>query len=151
MVLYLYHTHSWPKLNYDAGEALYRFLLAQSEIPPVFQLHCRGTHTERRTRWVTGTLDGRQNNREETETITITDFDFYLDLAECISPGHIDWSVSDTDPAYRGSMSREIEGAPLEQRRKAAAERWRKQKAGAGLPPWLMETGMLPSCDKVLS
>ncbi|PPR05689.1 hypothetical protein CVT26_008930 [Gymnopilus dilepis] len=126
-----------PHLNSD-GEALYRFLLAQSASPPTYRLHCHGTHNETRTRWVTQRdSQGRSRTRQESYNETVTDFDFCID----ITPGAVDagpyshfsssgsgggsssrgastqiapihWSVPDDEPAYRGKMVREYEMEP---------------------------------------
>ncbi|KAF8905558.1 hypothetical protein CPB84DRAFT_1844963 [Gymnopilus junonius] len=124
-----------PHLNSD-GEALYRFILAQSATPPTYRLHCHGTHSETRTRWVTQRdSQGRSRTRQETYNETVTDFDFCMD----ITPGAVDagylasnsiassssssrtltnqiapihWSVPDDEPAYRGKMVREYEIEP---------------------------------------
>ncbi|CAA7265823.1 unnamed protein product [Cyclocybe aegerita] len=116
-----------PHLNTD-GEALYRFLLAQSEIPPTYRMNCRGTHHETRQRWVTERdSEGRTRNRRETYTETVTDFDFNIDITPAQltlalphtltsaverRPAHIHWSVPDDEPAYRGRMVREYDEAP---------------------------------------
>jgi len=55
-------------LNQD-GEALYRFLLSHSQIPPTVCLHLHGTHTESRTRTVTR-RDSRGDYRTHHEHYT---------------------------------------------------------------------------------
>ncbi|KDR84964.1 hypothetical protein GALMADRAFT_218038 [Galerina marginata CBS 339.88] len=133
-----------PHLNSD-GEALYRFLLAQSASVPTHRLHCNGTHTETRTRWVSERdSHGRTRSRQERYNETVTDFDFCID----ITPGQVDagltspsspsgstgprtvapiqWSVADDEPAYRGKMVREYEVEPYSpvQRIGAARDEW---------------------------
>ncbi|TFK57098.1 hypothetical protein OE88DRAFT_1619530 [Heliocybe sulcata] len=128
-------------LNQD-GEALYRFLLSQASKPPTYWLHCQGTHQETRTRWVHHTNDrGHNESRSETDTITVTDFDFYIDIGRHIVSGPVHWSVGDTEPAYRGKMVKEVD-LPHERRKATRAERkytdeWQKSRARKGLPPWI--------------
>ncbi|KAJ7244773.1 hypothetical protein B0H12DRAFT_1128727 [Mycena haematopus] len=126
-------------LNHD-GEALYRFLLSQSTIRPLFRLHCRGTHTETRRRHVTErTQDGRTKTRTESYTETVVDFDFQIDASHFSGPVH--WSVDDSEPAYRGGMVREID-SPEGKRKAARAEiklfkGWVDDRTARGLPPWV--------------
>ncbi|KAJ8522593.1 hypothetical protein ONZ45_g858 [Pleurotus djamor] len=111
-----------PHLNED-GEALYRFLLQQALIPPSLKLHCSGTHTETHTRWVTVERNGTCESRQETYTEHITDFDIHIDLAHLFlslndtdlpntqHPREIEpilFSVPDFEPAYRGSMVKQV-------------------------------------------
>ncbi|KAK7064249.1 hypothetical protein R3P38DRAFT_2823307 [Favolaschia claudopus] len=126
-------------LNSD-GEALYRFLLSQSLVLPVFRLHCRGTHSETRHRHVTyQTQDGRSRTRTESYTETVVDFDFHIDASHFASPVH--WSVDDAEPAYRGAMWREID-SPQGKRKATRAESklfkgWIRDRTARGLPPWV--------------
>ncbi|KAF7347856.1 hypothetical protein MVEN_01543200 [Mycena venus] len=129
-----------PHLNTD-GEALYRFLLSQSTIPPIFRLHCRGTHTETRRRHVTTHRgqDGRTRTRTESYTETVVDFDFYIDASHFSGPVH--WSVDDSEPAYRGGMVREVD-SPEGKRKATRAESklfksWVGDRTARGLPPWV--------------
>lgn len=130
-----------PHLNQD-GEALYRFLLSQANTPPTYQLHCRGTHQETRTRFVSDS-DGQSQsrNRTETETITVTDFDFYVDVGRNIVSGPVHWSVGDSEPAYRGTMVKQVDlpdGRRNATRKEIkSAETWQKERSGKGLPPWV--------------
>ncbi|KAI8995676.1 hypothetical protein BD414DRAFT_480231 [Trametes punicea] len=143
-----------PHLNQD-GEALYRFLLSQSQTRPEYLLHLRGTHTEHKTRTVFG--KDRQGNpqvREEHYTETVTDFDFYIDVGAQIVHGPVHWSVPDAEPAYRGEMTMEVDSNDLavgdieainhRGRRKATKEeiksaKERKRLRGEhGLPPWVV-------------
>ncbi|KAF9535451.1 hypothetical protein CPB83DRAFT_841772 [Crepidotus variabilis] len=125
-----------PHLNTD-GEALYRFLLTQSESLPYLRINFRGTHAETKYRWVTHRDNqGRQSTRQESYNETITDFDFCVDIspnqlqslttsepgagASASTPvsGHDEfksahWSVADDEPAYRGRMVREYEATFL--------------------------------------
>ncbi|RPD62890.1 hypothetical protein L227DRAFT_521816 [Lentinus tigrinus ALCF2SS1-6] len=142
-----------PHLNED-GEALYRFLLSQSTSPPEYRMHLRGTHTEHRTRFVSGT-DSKGNPTTTTEhyTETVTDFDFYIDLTPNIVHGPVHWSLPDAEPAYRGAMVKQVDSNDLVTRDpemalpsgrrkatkeeiKAAKERKEIRKA-CGLPPWV--------------
>ncbi|KAF8642356.1 hypothetical protein AX16_009625 [Volvariella volvacea WC 439] len=100
-----------PHLNSD-GEALYRFLLSQSQNKPSYRLRCRGTHQETRTRWVRHHHDdSRQDeSRLETTNETVTDFDFYIDITQFFDErGPVQWTVPDSEPAYRGTMWREVD------------------------------------------
>ncbi|KAJ7225539.1 hypothetical protein GGX14DRAFT_421002 [Mycena pura] len=128
-----------PHLNTD-GEALYRFLLSQSTMPPEFRLHCKGSHTETRHRHVTHrNSDGRTRMRTESYTETVVDFDFYIDASQLSGPVH--WSVDDSEPAYRGGMVREIDSP--EGKRKATRSEiklfnsWVVDRTSRGLPPWI--------------
>ncbi|TFK77125.1 hypothetical protein BDN72DRAFT_890898 [Pluteus cervinus] len=131
-------------LNTD-GEALYRFLLEQSAAYPKYTLHCRGTHTETRTRIVRTTINGTSSMRTETYTETITDFNFHVDFSSQIVAGPVHWSLADDEPAYRGLMVRQVQ-AP-QGRRKATKEEIKSFKArehyrhDKGLPPWIDPDG----------
>ncbi|KAF8078649.1 hypothetical protein FPV67DRAFT_1571623 [Lyophyllum atratum] len=130
-----------PHLNSD-GEALYRFLLAQADRRPSYRLHCRGTHSEYRTRWVTErSNDGRTQSRRETYTETVTDFDFYIDASPVRESKPVHWSVADNEPAYRGRMMRETESLGHTQRVKRAVKKkhtkWVEERTARGLPPWV--------------
>ncbi|KAG5639223.1 hypothetical protein H0H81_005297 [Sphagnurus paluster] len=125
-----------------AGEALYRFLLAQADKSPSYRLHCRGTHTEHRSRWVTErTSDGRTQSRRESYSETVTDFDFYIDVTPPSTVKPIHWSVADNEPAYRGLMVREV--APLGEKQGVkraetkAYNKWVEERTTRGLPPWI--------------
>ncbi|KAF5384853.1 hypothetical protein D9615_001503 [Tricholomella constricta] len=130
-----------PHLNTD-GEALYRFLLAQADKRPSYRLHCRGTHTEHRSRWVTErTNDGRTQSRRETYSETVTDFDFYIDATPPSTMKPVHWSVDDNEPAYRGRMVLETESLTQKHRVKRAATKaytkWVEERTARGLPPWI--------------
>ncbi|KAF9270124.1 hypothetical protein L218DRAFT_992782 [Marasmius fiardii PR-910] len=154
-----------PHLNTD-GEALYRFLLSQSTTRPSLLLHCKASHQETRYRTVTSRRsDGHSHQRTESYTETVVDFDFLIDLSNVLlpldGPGEepTHWSCSDTEPAYRGRMYREIEDSPSSvtpdslsasasgsdspgKRQSMRAEnklfeKWRKFGEDHGLPPWL--------------
>ncbi|KAH0590770.1 hypothetical protein H2248_000895 [Termitomyces sp. 'cryptogamus'] len=131
-----------PHLNAD-GEALYRFLLAHADKLPSYRLHCRGTHVEHHTRWVTERAnDGTTTSRRETQSETVTDFDFYINVAPPPTIKPIHWSVGDAQPAYRGHMVRETESLGNTQRAKRAVERaylkWTEERTARGLPPWAL-------------
>lgn len=101
-------------LNED-GEALYRFLLAQSQEPPLYLVDILGTHTEYRTRIIVNTVNGVRQEHIEQYSITVTDFHFSIDLVPYIIHGPVHWSSPDSDPTYRGLMLRQITattGAP---------------------------------------
>ncbi|KAJ7492644.1 hypothetical protein FB451DRAFT_541865 [Mycena latifolia] len=128
-----------PHLS-DDGEALYRFLLSQSLIPPKFQLHCRGSHTETRHRHVTHRgSDGRTRTRTESYTETVVDFDFYIDASHFSGPVH--WSVEDSEPAYRGGTARDVESPEGKRKAKRAEVKlfkgWLEDRTARGLPPWV--------------
>jgi hypothetical protein len=140
-----------PHLNSD-GEALYRFLLAQSQKRPSQRLHCHGSHTETRNRWVTERdSNGRSRHRQESYTETVVDFDFCIDITSDMPVKHepVHWSVGDDEPAYRGKMVREYGPIPSVQtglRRHLASrketnsyKKWVNRRDGLGLPPWVRE------------
>ena len=98
------------------------------------------------------------NNRTTTETEcyteTVTDFDFYIDIFPSLptssssspdnnSCGPIHWSASDSEPAYRGRMVRELEppfsGGKRKVRRVERKEHdaWSSVRSAQGLPPWI--------------
>ncbi len=122
------------------GEALYRFLLSQAEEPPIFHIHCRGTHNETRPRMVSKTdSQGRSYTDTEYKTETITDFDFMIEHQIQSRATH--WTVGDEEPAYRGRMSKQVgppgattsaDSATIHSFKTSVAQRrWR------GLPPWM--------------
>ncbi|THV07756.1 hypothetical protein K435DRAFT_772584 [Dendrothele bispora CBS 962.96] len=126
-----------PHLNTD-GEALYRFLLEQSEVPPQLHLHCRSTHEE--TRWRTVQGDNNNQTRQESYTETVVDFDFRIDLSNLVLPHVTHWSLPDDQPAYRGRMCSELETV-LGKRKATRDERKEfnrtlKDRRANGLPPW---------------
>ncbi|CAA7265824.1 unnamed protein product [Cyclocybe aegerita] len=144
-------------LNED-GEALYRFLLDQCKKPPVYTLSINGTHKERRTRTVTRTVNGTHQTRVEHYTVTITDFDFSIDLTDYITVGPAYWTYPDETPAYRGLPVRQVDSAPavnanadvekaggklkIAGRRKATKDEIKAFKVdehahiNEGIPPW---------------
>jgi hypothetical protein len=79
-------------------------------------------------------------NHTESYTETITDFDFCIDLGQCIVTGPIHWSIADSEPAYRGLMVRQVD---FHGRRKATKEEkknfdaWKVQRSAIGVPPWV--------------
>ncbi|KAG9026032.1 hypothetical protein FRB95_009491 [Tulasnella sp. JGI-2019a] len=149
-------------LNAD-GEALYRFLLEQAEHPPVFNVSCRGTHQETRTRQVLRKNGNTEYWTTETYQVTITDFDFIIDLTGLILPepfGVPIYLVGDRTAAYRGKTVKEVDEGPhktpdgkdlemnqiglgKELRRRAGddeevtAHARRERLKDVGLPPWV--------------
>ena len=124
------------------GEALYRFLLSQAEIPPTLFIHCRGSHKETRPHEVERTdSQGRRYTETENRTETITDFDFTIEHQ--VPPRAIQWTVGDEEPAYRGLLSREV--GPPGETTKADSGRinsflvWLEQRHSRGLPPWVAQ------------
>lgn len=147
-----------PHLNTD-GEALYRFLLSQAEICPFHRLHCRGTHSETRQRWITERdSQGRTRSRQESYSENVVDFDFCIDISPQSSPDNrasvpVHWSVADDEPAYRGKMVREYEASQssdgwTQTRRKTPRNQveqyknWVKRRTELGYPPWVREEGV---------
>ncbi|KAH9962212.1 hypothetical protein BC827DRAFT_1130653 [Russula dissimulans] len=129
-----------PHLNED-GEALYRFLLSQAEMPPTLFIHCRGTHDETRTRFVDRT-DSQGRRRTDTESYTETVIDFDFKIEHDVPPRATQWTVGDDEPAYRGSMSRQVglPGGGTSAADRDAAKRfkaWRAERRKRGLPPWV--------------
>lgn len=115
-------------------------------------MHCKGAHSETRTRVVSHTdQNGRVKERLETFTETVTDFDFSIDVGRNVpaESGPLHWSVPDSEPAYRGRMIREIELGSNEAlvlgkaRRKATKSEvkmykaWEDERRERGLPPWV--------------
>jgi hypothetical protein len=94
-----------------AGEALYRFLLSMAQTPPQYNLNISGRHHERRTRTVQYTdSNGNTRSRQESYTVTIIDFDFYVSLTHLIEGATpVLWTVADATPAYRGTLDWEID------------------------------------------
>ncbi|KAG7099109.1 hypothetical protein E1B28_000982 [Marasmius oreades] len=145
-------------LNTD-GEALYRFLLSQSTTRPSLLLHCKGSHQETRYRTVTSRRsDGHSHHRTESYTETVTDFDLIIDLSNVLlslqgaEPAH--WSCSDTEPAYRGRMYREIEQHAGKRRSRRAEnkafDKWTRYRENSGLPPWVSDSPQGPHVDPLL-
>jgi len=127
-------------LNED-GEALYRFLLAQSAKPPSYLLTINGTHQEHRTTTRVTYVNGQQRTQVVNTTVTITDFNFSIDLAAYIVHGPTHFSWPDDTPAYRGLLVRQVM-TPEGTRRKTTKEEKEAFKADeynhddAGIPPW---------------
>ncbi|KIL62006.1 hypothetical protein M378DRAFT_81838, partial [Amanita muscaria Koide BX008] len=159
------------RLNTD-GEALYRFLLSQYlQAPPYYQLHCRGTHIETVTRTRISRrhelpADQYPNSRPiiieqshstpYTDTEIVTDFDFYIDVHPSLPisfTGPVHWSVSDSEPVYRGRMVREIELPSGGGKREATCsetreyDKWRSECVTQGLPPWVSRDNSNQFCD----
>ncbi|OCH96130.1 hypothetical protein OBBRIDRAFT_787580 [Obba rivulosa] len=155
-----------PHLNED-GEALYRFLLAQSEKRPKALFHFCGTHTEYRTRLVSSTdSNGNSSTRSESYTETVEDFNFYVDVGQHIVHGPVHWSVPDDTPAYRGNMYKEVDVHAVEhgmhddvevgtKRREATkqeikrARLWHEEQKTRGLPPWVGPGTPLPTRENL--
>ncbi|KAF9044573.1 hypothetical protein BDZ89DRAFT_1194718 [Hymenopellis radicata] len=135
-----------PHLNTD-GEALYRFLLSQAQTPPKLSLHCRGTHSETRSRNVTRQgRDGQHHVHTESYSETVVDFDFYISLDKYVLPEVTHWSVSDVDPAYRGRMFKDVGSEPRKAKynERKLHNKWVKHRDAQGLPPWISsESGVL--------
>ena len=144
------------------GEAFYRFLLSQSLQAPYYQLHCHGAHPETHYRYVTRQTDGRTETAYESETETVTDFDFLINIYPSLptstslqsnSCGPIHWSVADSEPAYRGRMVQEIEQPLIGERHAAASSEtkeysaWRSERTKLGLPPWISNVHNVPSLE----
>jgi hypothetical protein len=121
-------------------------------------LHCRGTHNETRTRTVSATDNkGNVTHRTETYLEEVIDFDFYVDVTPYLVPGPpVQWSVADSEPAYRGQMVREIVGEFDNElgrvvyhgaSRKTLKEfkAWKSERNAKGLPPWIRQGEELPS------
>ncbi|KAF8321144.1 hypothetical protein DL93DRAFT_2052137 [Clavulina sp. PMI_390] len=132
-----------PHLNED-GEALYRFILEHLEAPN-FKLHCRGTHKEVRLR-VSHHHHHDMHAHSGGHEVTITDFDFYIDLTPLLAAQRAEiWTADPSVPAYRGSMYREYSvsaqrtqspfrsAASAETKRAKQFKEWVTMK---GLPPW---------------
>ena len=115
-------------------------MLSQAETPPTFFVHCRGTHDETRTRFVSRTdAQGRQHTETESYTETVTDFDFKI--RQPVPPRATQWTVADEEPAYRGRMRREVglPGDTTETDRSTMKrfKAWRVERQKRGLPPWV--------------
>ena len=70
----------------------------------------------------------------------MTDFDFYIDIGQCIAHGPVHWSIADSEPAFRGLMVRQIDAQPrrnASRREKKTFDSWKKQRTAKGLPPWV--------------
>lgn len=115
-------------------------MLSQAVTPPTFLIHCRGTHDETHTRFVSRTdPQGRQFTETETYTETVTDFDFKIEQPVPSRP--IQWTVADEEPAYRGRMNREVglPGDTIKADRSTMKQfkAWRVERHKRGLPPWV--------------
>ena len=157
-------------MSRNPGEALHRFLLAQSSTPPTYHLHIIGTHEKNRTcifnshhyRW-----DDHSDTKIKTETATATtevivDFDFRIDLTPNIikDPAHapVQWSVPDNEPAYRGKAYQEVEVSDtpggetrmrkLDTKELEEYELWYKEGNRKGLPPWIRSRSRNPSASR---
>ncbi|KAF9535449.1 hypothetical protein CPB83DRAFT_779432 [Crepidotus variabilis] len=132
-------------LNED-GEALYRFLLSHSERRPNYTVTLHGTHTERRTRTVWRTVNGRQTAHTETYTVTVTDFQFSFDLTHYIAVGPEHYTYPDDKATFRGLMVKQVM-MPQGLKRKAtkeekyADEMDRQEHEQRGVPPWMDMNG----------
>lgn len=140
----------------NPGEALYRFLIAQSSTPPTYHLRITGTHEEARTRIVNSNHrrkigDDGVKTKTEITTEVVVDFDFRIDLTPNIikdsAHAPVQWSVLDDEPAYRGKVYRQVEvpGTPGGEKRMREPgmkeleehELWCKERNRKGLPPWI--------------
>ena len=125
-----------------AGEALYRFLLSQAEIPPTFFIYCRGTHNEIRPREVERTnSQGRRYTTTEYDTETVTDFHFRIEHE--VPPRATQWTVGDEEPVYRGLLSKQV-GTPggttkADRATVKAFDAWLVERHLRGLPPWVTQ------------
>lgn len=153
------------------GEALYRFLLSQAQRRPKLVAHLHGSHTERRYRTVTHKdAHGRVHTREESHDEVVEDFCFSVDASPGPQSSVVHWSVPDEEPAYRGKMYKQVDGAfsahgPVRladddveagsgsgsgRRRKAgrkevkSANAWKTSRWERGLPPWVGPASVEP-------
>lgn len=162
-----------PHLNED-GEALYRFLLSQAQTPPQLFLRVHGEHQEHRTHSVPRTdAQGRTHWRTETETVTVVDFNFTIDISHHIPAAPIHWSVPDEQPAYRGEMYQEVDAVTLRptphandlengvggrkrlkatRKERKAARAWQHERRARGLPPWIgPDAGWVPRAQVAMN
>ncbi|KAG8874476.1 hypothetical protein FRB97_005882 [Tulasnella sp. 331] len=158
-----------PHLSEDGAmfcpfsEALYRFLLEQARFPPSFNLSCRGTHDETRTRQVMRQTGDTQSYQTETYSKTVVDFSFVIDLTPMLLAepfGPPIYVVGDRTAAHRGKTYKEVDAAPsttpegrdLEMDRAALGKEFRREATAdekdasrarkdhltnVGLPPWV--------------
>lgn len=123
------------------GEALFRFLLSQASTPPKLDLHCKGSHDEVHTRFITHNHNGHRRAETEQYTERVVDFDFKIDVGQHIVGPPTQWSVADSVPAYRGATFRQI-GVDDERRiatkpERKAAQAWEDEQRKRGFPPWI--------------
>lgn len=80
-------------------------------------MHVQGQHQEHQTRSVRR-IDDRGHARWETETesVTVHDFDFHIDVSQYILQKPTQWSIPDEEPAYRGTMKLEVDGVLMPSR-----------------------------------
>ena len=71
-------------LDHDAEE-LWRFLTSNLN-PPRVAIRLFGSHTETRTRTLTSTVGGTTTIRTEDYTLSVTDFDFRVDVSNYVLP-----------------------------------------------------------------
>lgn len=137
-----------PHLNTD-GEALYRFLLSQTNRIPYLQINFKGTHTETKSHFV-NVVDsqGRSRPQSQTYTETVTDFDFCATVYPQQICEPLQWSVPDDVPTFRGKMVRECEmtldSGDTHRRRATSTETkrhlaWAEKRREMGYPPWISE------------
>lgn len=139
------------------GEALYRFLLSQTPQPPVYLLSLKGTHQETRTRLVSG-RDNNGNVRTTTETYTetIIDFDFKIDIGRNVVAQPVQWSIPDSEPAYRGRSFKQTDlGLDGRRKRASRAERkqskaWKAESRENGYAPWIGSINRYSNREQIL-
>lgn len=115
-------------------------------------MHCRGHHIERHTQWVKATDSEGQDSlklklveREED----ICDFDFSIDITQHSTGTPVIWSVADSEPAYRGSVVREVGSLQGGWKRRANSDEissfdaWAEERSWRGLPPWMEKSSVL--------
>lgn len=89
----------------------------------------------------TDNSDGTTSYRTQHETVTITDFSFYIDCLAYIVCGPIFWSYPDEVAAYRGLMVPQVDGKGRTRRKATKAEKdlFKSEKylrKNEGFPPW---------------
>lgn len=93
----------------------------------------QGQHQEHQTRSVRR-IDDRGHARWETETesVTVHDFDFHVDVSQYILHRPTQWSIPDEEPAYRGAMKLEVDGVLMPSRYSAAGSVMLEEERGHG-------------------
>lgn len=121
-----------------SGEALYRFLLSQSDIPPRMTMHVEGTHTEvNYVERVKRQPNGEMRVTREPLTDTIKDFSFSIDLTPLLVGPPEEFTVPDDEPAFRGHMFRQTaKGGVIGPREMYTSAAWRAERERRGQAPW---------------
>ncbi|KAF8459804.1 hypothetical protein BDZ91DRAFT_459314 [Kalaharituber pfeilii] len=101
------HVISYDSHINTSPEALYQFLLVENQQPPRQYVQIRGSHEVRHTHWE---RDSEGRSRTRTESRSVTDFEFKIDLTSGL------WPLVQADVGLSQEVKGRLEVLPDDQR-----------------------------------